>query len=398
MARRARCVKISQKLRISYKGAMQEQLTNIDPLILTISLGVVMVLFVLLLVRRPSADSRQIADQLEKLQDNQIRMHGAFEALHETAQSGQSELKRSLDERLDGMSKRLGDSLSETREKTHENLKSLGERLMVIDRAQKNIEELGQQVNSLQGILANKQSRGAFGEMRMQDMVEDSLPPDAYSFQQTLSNGKRVDCLIQPPNGAEAIPVDAKFPLESWRALQSAPDDMARKQAATSMRNDIKKHVKDIASKYILPNETTDTALLFLPSEAIYADLHGHFPDLIEMAFRARVMIVSPTTFMAALHTISSLMKDARMREQAHLIQREVGLMLDDVRRLDERAKKLDKRFKLTETALDEILTSTSGIIRHADKIGNVDVGQGQLSDAAGPALRLVKEGDGDST
>jgi DNA recombination protein RmuC len=379
---------------------MQEHLTNIslDPLTIAVGLGLLVIFFTILIImtvlRRSDRSEKLLREQLNRLHDNQAKMEGAFGALQSSSLTGQSELKRNLDERLENMSKRMGDSLSETREKTHKNLKSLGERLAVIDRAQKNIEALGQEVSGLQAILANKQSRGAFGEMRMQDMVEDSLPATAYSFQETLSNGKRVDCLIRPPNGAEAIPVDAKFPLESWRRLQNAPDDMAKKQAAASMRQDVKKHVSDIASKYIIPGETTDTALLFLPSEAIYADLHGHFPDLIEMAFRARVMIVSPTTFMAALHTISSLMKDARMREQAHLIQREVGLMLDDVRRLEERAQKLDKRFKLTEQAVDEILKSTSGIARHADKIANVDVKPEALDDGSGPSLRLVKDSE----
>lgn len=376
---------------------MQEQLTNIalDPLTTSIAVGA-LVLFigiglVMISWRRSAAESATLKEQLLRLADNQAQMQGAFTALHESAQSGNQNLQRSMDERLDALGKRVGDSLSETREKTHENLKSLGERLAVIDRAQKNIEALGTEVSGLQSILANKQTRGAFGEMRMQDMVEDSLSPSAYGFQETLSNGKRVDCLIFLPNGAEAIAVDAKFPLESWRNLQNAPDDTAKKQAAAALRNDIKKHVKDIAGKYIIPGETTDTALMFLPSEAIFADLHGHFPDLIEMSFRARVMIVSPTTFMATLITISALMKDARMREQAHLIQAEVGLLLDDVRRLDERTLKLDKRFKLAESAVDEILKSTSGIMRHAERIGNEDIRQPEIDTGNKPDLQLVK-------
>jgi len=370
---------------------MQEQLTNIalDPVAGAMVVGIVVIVFaivvLIVILRRGSGQQALLA----RLADNQVRIEGAFSSLLETAQTGNSDLKRNLEERLDLFGKRMGDNLSQNREQTHDNLKSLGERLAVIDRAQKNIEALGHEVSGLQSILANKQTRGAFGEMRMQDMIEDSLPASAYKFQETLSNGKRVDCLIFPPNGAEAIPVDAKFPLESWRNLQNAPDPAAKKQAAAAMRTDIKKHVNDIANKYIVPGETTDTALLFLPSEAIYADLHGHFPDLIEMAFRKRVMIVSPTTFMAALHTISSLMKDARMREQASLIQREVGRMMDDVRRLEDRAKKLDNRFKLTEQAVDDILKSTTGIARHAERISAVDVTP-KLPATDEPALRLV--------
>ncbi|MBL4596257.1 MAG: DNA recombination protein RmuC [Robiginitomaculum sp.] len=378
-------------MRISYNSIMQEQLTNIalDPVAGAMVVGIVVIVFaivvLIVILRRGSGQQALLA----RLADNQVRIEGAFSSLLETAQTGNSDLKRNLEERLDLFGKRMGDNLSQNREQTHDNLKSLGERLAVIDRAQKNIEALGHEVSGLQSILANKQTRGAFGEMRMQDMIEDSLPASAYKFQETLSNGKRVDCLIFPPNGAEAIPVDAKFPLESWRNLQNAPDPAAKKQAAAAMRTDIKKHVNDIANKYIVPGETTDTALLFLPSEAIYADLHGHFPDLIEMAFRKRVMIVSPTTFMAALHTISSLMKDARMREQASLIQREVGRMMDDVRRLEDRAKKLDNRFKLTEQAVDDILKSTTGIARHAERISAVDVTP-KLPATDEPALRLV--------
>ncbi|MBL1431106.1 MAG: DNA recombination protein RmuC [Robiginitomaculum sp.] len=376
---------------------MLEQLTNIELLIIILVIGFVALFLIVVLLRRKPEQDNHLTEQLSQLHDNQIRMQGAFSAIQETSQNNQSDLKRTLNERLDGMSKKLGDSLGETREKTHESLKSLGERLAIIDRAQKNIEELGQEVNSLQSILANKQSRGQFGEMRMQDMVEDSLPPNAYAFQETLSNGKRVDCLIHLPNGAESIAVDAKFPLESWRALQAASDDAMAKPAAKSLQVDVKKHIDDIAAKYLLPGETTDTALLFLPSEAIYADLHAHFPKLIDHAFKSKVMIVSPTTFMATLLTISSLLKDARMREQAHLIQLEVQKMAQDVRRLDERTQKLDRNFKIAGKAIDEILTSTSRITKRAEKISDVDVAPNEIDANTQTDIKLItrKQGDG---
>ncbi len=365
---------------------------SIDPVLFVLLAAMALfAILVFLLFRRAARSEQLLQEQLAKLHDNQHQMQGAFGALHENAQSGRYELKRNLDERLESMSKRMGDHLSESREKSHADLKSLGERLAIIDRAQKNIEALGQEVNSLQSILANKQSRGAFGEMRMQDMVEDSLPSNAYSFQETLSNGKRVDCLIHLPNDSGAIAVDAKFPLESWRNLQNAPDDAMAKTAAAQLKTDVKKHIKDISSKYQLPGETTDTALLFLPSEAIYADLHAHFPDLISGAFQAKVMIVSPTTFMATLLTISSLMKDARMREQAHLIQHEVALMMKDVRLLDERTHKLDRHFKQVGKDIGDILTSTGRIGTRANKIGDVDVAHAELETSAEPALHLIK-------
>jgi len=370
---------------------MQEQLMNINPISAAIIFGLLIIAFIAILsISRSARTESLLKEQLLRLADNQARMEGVFGTMHETTQAGQSEIKRNMDERLEVMGKRLGDGLSETREKTHENLKSLGERLAVIDRAQKNIEALGQEVNSLQSILANKQSRGQFGEMRMQDMVEDSLPPSAYSFQETLSNGKRVDCLIRLPNGAEGIAVDAKFPLESWQALQNATDDAFAKPAKAALQNDVRKHIKDIASKYLLPGETTDTALLFLPSEAIYADLHAHFPELITGAFKAKVMIVSPTTFMATLLTISSLMKDARMREQAHLIQKEVMTMMEDVRRLDERTRKLDRHFKQAEGDISDILTSTRKIDARATKISDVDVAISQNNDPNTEQLAMV--------
>ena len=348
---------------------------NTDPVFAAVTLVLIAIILAgWMFIHKTSKTEALLKEQLLRLAENQARMEGTFASMHETTQSGQNEIRRNMDERLESMGKRLGDGLAETREKTHENLKSLGERLAIIDRAQKNIEMLGQEVNSLQGILSNKQSRGQFGEMRMQDMVEDSLPPSAYSFQTTLSNGRRVDCLIRLPNSKEGIAVDAKFPLESWRALQDASDEGFAKSAASGLRKDVRKHIKDIADKYILPGETTDTALLFLPSEAIYADLHAHFPDLITSAFKSKVMIVSPTTFMATMLTISSLMKDARMREQAHLIQKEVMTMMEDVRRLDERTRKLDRHFKQVEGDIDDILTSTGKIDARATKINAVDV------------------------
>ncbi|MCF6291771.1 MAG: DNA recombination protein RmuC [Robiginitomaculum sp.] len=376
---------------------MLEQLTNIDLLIIILVIGFAALFLIVLLLRRKPEQNTFLKDQLSQLHDNQIRMQGAFTNVQETSSNNQNELKRTLNDRLDVMSKKLGDSLGETREKTHESLKGLGERLAIIDRAQKNIEALGQEVNSLQSILANKQSRGQFGEMRMQDMVEDSLPPNAYSFQETLSNGKRVDCLIHLPNGAESIAIDAKFPLESWRTLQAASDDAMAKPAAKLLQSDIKKHIDAIATKYLLPGETTDTALLFLPSEAIYADLHAHFPKLIEHAFKFKVMIVSPTTFMATLLTISSLLKDARMREQAHLIQREVEMMMQDVRLLDERTQKLDRNFKTASKAIDEILTSTSRITKRAGKISDVDVAPNEIEEIIKPEIKLIDGEQGDS-
>ncbi len=359
---------------------MEEQLTNFsgNPLLwagISAAMAVLLTLLIARLFRQNTRHSESaMQGHLDRLAEQQAQIQGALSQIATGTQTGHGELKRTLDERLDALSKRMGDSLEQSREKTGQSLSSLEKRLALIDQAQKNIENIGLDVRGLQAILANKQSRGAFGEMRMQDLVEDALPPNAYSFQHTLSTGKRIDCLIHVPNTTEAIPVDAKFPLESYQRIMSAPDDGARNAATSLFRRDVEKHISDIARKYLLPGETTDTALLFLPSEAIYAELYANFPDLVKKGFGAHVMIVSPTTFMAALHTISSLMKGVKMREQASIIQHEVQLMMKDVVLLEKRSTTLGKRFRLTEEAVEEILKSTTRITRHANKIEAVDV------------------------
>ncbi len=375
-----------------------------NPLLLaaaTLVLAIGLALLVSWLVLRSAGNiaghkDAQLGDQLAQLAQQQAQLQGALGQMATGTLSGQGEIQKALDRRLEDMSKKLGDSLEQNREKTGESLSALEKRLALIDQAQKNIENIGVDVRSLQSILANKQSRGAFGEMRMQDLVEDALPPDAYVFQHTLSTGKRIDCIINVPNTSEGIAVDAKFPLESYQRMVAAPDDSAKNAAASLFRRDVEKHIKDISSKYLVPGETTDTALLFLPSEAIYAELYANFPDLVNKGFSAHVMIVSPTTFMAALHTISSLMKGAKMREQAAIIQKEVQLMLGDVHLLEKRATTLGKRFKLSEDAVDDILKSTTRIGRHANRIGAVDVSEDEMLEVAptpliAPADQITK-------
>ncbi len=359
---------------------MEEQLTNLtaSPLLLIGASALIAAVFTLVIswafLRKPRGDGQDMQEHLNRLAEQQAQIQGALGQIAAGTQSGHGEIQKTLNQRLDDMSKKLGDSLEQSREKTGESLSSLEKRLALIDQAQKNIENIGLDVRGLQSILANKQSRGAFGEMRMKDLVEDALPPNAYTFQHTLSTGKRIDCLIHIPNTNEAIPVDAKFPLESYQRIMSAPDDAAKNIAASLFRRDVETHIKAIAKKYLLPGETTDTALLFLPSEAIYAELYANFPDLVKKGFGAHVMIVSPTTFMAALHTISSLMKGVKMREQASFIQHQVQLMMKDISLLEKRTTTLGKRFRLTEDAVDEILKSTTRITRHANKIEAVDV------------------------
>ena len=295
--------------------------------------------------------------------------------------------QKRLDERLADVSRRVGESLEKTSQKAQTSMTELRERMAVIDRAQKNITELSNQMVGLQDILANKQARGAFGEIQLNDLVTSILPPSAYDFQATLSNQRRVDCLIQLPKPPGPIAIDAKFPLESYHALRQAGNEAEMKAAQRAFRTAIGKHIKDIQERYILPSETADSALMFLPSEAVYAELHGNFPEMLEQSYRARVWIVSPTTLMATLNTVRAVLKDARMREQAGVIQAEVVKLLDDVQRLDERAENLQRHFKQAEKDLEQIAISTKKITRRVGQIEDV-----QLTESEDDTLNSAQE------
>lgn len=314
-------------------------------------------------------ESRLLSARLEALTGTQNEISGRFAQ----ALAAQTELQNVLASRLEALDRRLGESLTETASRTAETLGGIQTRLNVIDEAQKNITALSGQVVSLQEILANKQARGAFGQQQMEAIVADVLPPQLYSFQASLSNGSRPDCLIRLPNASAAIVVDSKFPLESFSALRAA-DGSGQKGAITAVRTDVLKHVKDIAAKYIIPGETQTPAIMFVPSESIYADLHAFCPDVFQRALREQVVIVSPSILMLAVMTVQTIMKDAQMREQANLIQKEVGLLLQDTRRLGDRVLALQKHFAQSEVDLQEIAVSTEKIVKRAGSIEAVDV------------------------
>ncbi len=278
----------------------------------------------------------------------------------------------SLNERLEALTKRLGDGLAHQTEKTGEQLKGLHERLAVIDSAQKNITDLSQQMVGLQDILSNKQARGAFGEIQLQDLITSILPPSAYEFQVTLSNGKRADCLLTLPNPPGAIAIDSKFPLESYEKLRNAGDDHAKTLAEREFRDAVRKHIIDIAERYIIAGETAESALMFLPSEAVYAELHANFRNVVEESFKRRVWIVSPTTLMATLNTVRAILKDVRMREQAGIIQDEVIKLLEDVGRLDKRVVNLQGHFELASKDIHEIRVSSDKVSKRGEKIDNL--------------------------
>ncbi len=326
-----------------------------------------------------------VADTVARLAESHQAINERLATLLEASAAGQSALRKSMDDRLDAVARRLGEGLTQTQTRTSESLSKLNERLALIDRAQKNIETLSTEVSGLQALLANKQRRGAFGEMQMGDLVANFLPPNAFELQAALSTGVRVDCLIKLPAPPGDVAVDAKFPMENWRAFAEAQESDARDAAARAFRADVLRHVKAIAEKYLIPGETAETALMFLPSEAVYATLHAEFADVVDKSFRARVMIVSPTTFMATLHTMRAVMRDARLREQAHVIQREVALLSDDVARLDDRVGKLQRHFGQAEDDMRQIRISAEKVGKRAERIADVDVEEGAAGKDALP-------------
>ncbi len=360
-----------------------------------------MFLIVVLVLRGQSARRREamarsiraaeLEMQISRMMQAQSEQVGRISELGISAQARESELARTLNERLDQVTMRLGQSVEASTKTTSDSLSALQERLAVIDAAQKNITELSGQVVSLQYILSDKQSRGAFGQGRMETIIADGLPSDSYDFQPTLSNGKRPDCLIRLPNTSRAIVVDAKFPLEAFSALQEAHEAASIKEAAARIRADMAKHISDISSKYFLPGETQDMAIMFVPSESIYATLYESFEGVIQKAYRARIIIVSPNMLMLAVHTMQAVLKDARMREQAHLIQIEVVRLMQDVHRLKTRVFNLEKHFAQANADIDQILISADKITNRGRKIENVELAEDAeeaiAADTGGPKL-----------
>jgi DNA recombination protein RmuC len=289
--------------------------------------------------------------------------------------AAQEALTRLLGERLEALEKRMGDSLKDSAEKTGQTLGSIAERLTVIDQAQANINALSGHVISLQQIFSDKQQRGAFAQDIMESIVSDHMAPDQYDFQVKLSNSKIVDCAIRIPNVAARIVVDSKFPHEGFEALRVAESDDLRKAAKVQIRTDIQKHVRDISEKYLIHGETQSPAIMFVPSDAMYAELHANFPETLKRARQEQVVVASPHVFMLVVTTLLSLMRDAKMREQAQEIQREVGLLLKDVRLLAERINELRIHFERTSKDIGEIEKPMGRIIGRAERIDKVELG-----------------------
>jgi DNA recombination protein RmuC len=299
-------------------------------------------------------------------------MNANLQAMGQLLATAQAQLQQSVNQRLDTVTQNLGESMKTTAKHTTDHLQQLHARLAVIDSAQKNITDLATQVSSLQNVLTNKQSRGAFGQGQLEAIIADVLPKGAYQFQHTLSNKTRPDCAIFMPESGPLI-IDAKFPLEAMTALRGAANDDERKQAVQRVKQDISKHISDIAEKYLIPGETQDIALMFIPSESVYADLHERFDDIVQRAHRARVMIVSPTLMVMAIQVIKQVRKDAQMREAADQIRHEVGYMMKDVGLLSDRVRKLQTHLGQTNADIDAILISTGKIEKRAGKIEELE-------------------------
>lgn len=354
-----------------------------SPAALPVGLGVaalvvICVIAILIILLRPKPPAKDL-----EAEQRMRELNARLDAMGAWLQNAHGQLAQTVNTRLDAVSQNLGESMKTTAKHTSDHLQALHSRLAVIDSAQKNITELSSTVTSLQNVLSNKQSRGAFGQGQLEAIIADILPKGAFEFQFTLSNRTRPDCVVFMPDSGPLV-IDAKFPLEAMTALRDAQTDEERKLAAARVRTDMAKHVADIASKYLLPGETQDIALMFIPSESVYADLHEQFDDLVQKAQRARVMIVSPTLMVMAIQVIKQVRKDAEMREAADQIRTEVGMMMKDVGLLSDRVRKLQAHFNQANADIDQILISTGKIEKRAGKIEGLDF------DADAPATAEV--------
>lgn len=333
-------------------------------------------------VAEAAARAREADARMAAILQAQAEMQGRLGAVADVFGAQQAELTQSINQRLDAMTGRIGQTMTEQTRSTQESLTRLQERLAVIDSAQNNIQSLAGQVVQLQAILSNKQTRGAFGQARMEAIVADGLPQGGYEFQATLSNGNRPDCLIRMPNDTPSLVIDAKFPLESWNAIRNAGAEGDAVRAGQLFRRDMDVHIRAIADKYLVSGETQDTAFMFVPSESIFAEIHENFEAIVQKAHRARVVIVSPSLLMLSIQVVQAILKDARMREQAHLIQNEVVRLLEDLSRLDERIRKLHGHFTLTARDIEQIVTSTEKVAKRGQRIRDMEFGEDNPSGA----------------
>jgi DNA recombination protein RmuC len=279
-------------------------------------------------------------------------------------------MSKDTQQHLANMTNLMQTKLNEGFEKTSSTFNDVLKRLVMIDEAQKKISELSTHVVSLQDILVDKRSRGAFGEVQLQTLISNMLPSQHYHLQYTLSNQKRADCILMLPPPTGNIVIDAKFPLENFQKLmQTPPQAPERKVYQTQFRQDIQKHIKDIAEKYILPPETAEGALMFIPAEAIFAEIHSNYPELIELSQRLNVWLVSPSTLMAVLTTAKAVLKDDATKQQVHIIQRHLHALAQDFQRFDKRMDKLSKHIDQAHQDMNDVQISAKKITQQFQKI-----------------------------
>jgi DNA recombination protein RmuC len=358
------------------------------------------VMILLMMVARAAGRAAQatvpLTNQMEYLNqrvqtigDGQQQLAGGLTQVSEAQAVQQSNMLKLMEARLAAVQEQMTLNLTTNAKTTANSLGELQQRLVTIDKAQENIQKLSGDVLSLQDILANKQTRGAFGEIQLQEIVSKALPSDAYTWQATLSNGKRADCLIHLPNPPGPIVIDSKFPLEAYEALRSATTDLDTRDAVKFMRASVKSHIKAISEKYILEGITADGAIMFLPSEAVYAELHSNFPELIREGFEARVWIVSPTTCMATLNTMRAILKDARMREQAGAIRTALRQLHRDVELVVDRVEKLNTHFNQARKDIEGISTAAERAGKRATKLDNFDFEEVEAIEPVAPLPKL---------
>ena len=312
-------------------------------------------------------------EKIQKLSEGQERLTGGLQTVSEAQAKAQLSLINMMEERLSKVQLQMNENLSHSSRRTAQSLGDLQQRLATIDKAQEKITKLSGDVLSLQDILSNKQTRGAFGEIQLTDIVSKALPSDGFDLQATLSNGRRADCLIKLPNPPGPIVIDSKFPLEAYEALRNASSEVETSAAVRLFKTSVRKHIKDISERYIIEGETADGAILFLPSEAVYAELHANYSEIVREGFSARVWIVSPTTCMATLNTMRAILKDARMREQAGAIRKELTSLYQDVDRLGVRVESLDRHFNQAAKDISDIKISADKAGRRAKRLDNFD-------------------------
>lgn len=367
-----------------------------DPLVLgALAAGVIaflllIVLFATLKAARVAAPLQwqmsQLGQRVQALSDGQQHLAGGLHHVSDAQAKAQAQMMQLMEQRLADVADLMGDALEGSSVRTARSLGDLHARLEAIDKAQANIEKLSGDVLSLQDILSNKQTRGAFGEIQLHDIVARALPSDSFTMQATLSNGKRADCLVHLPKPPGPIAIDAKFPLEPYEALRAATNEGEKAEAQRQMRVAMRHHMRAIAEKYILEGETAEGALMFLPSEAVYAELHANFPDLVREGFALKVWTVSPTTCMATLNTMRAVLKDARMREQAGAIRGELSALCADIDRLGTRVENLDRHFGQAARDVAEIRISAEKAGRRAKRLDNFDFEELAAEPSADPA------------